>query len=86
MSAAHPFHQSWMLGYIAKDIPCCLEFPWYGESQQITSQNATYSASYSEWDWQEKSGHWSTQIYHRLFVHCLMVKGCLFQNPPTVFP
>jgi hypothetical protein len=31
-----------------------LQYPWYEESQQITSQNATYSASYSERDWQEK--------------------------------
>ena len=29
-----------------------------------------------------KSGQWSTQIYHRLLIHCLSVKVCLFQNHP----
>ena len=33
----------------------------------------------------KKSGHWNTQIYHQLFIHFLMVKGCLFQNPPDSF-
>jgi hypothetical protein len=29
---------------------------------------------------------WSIQIYHRLFVQCLAVNVCLFQNSPPVVP
>jgi hypothetical protein len=42
-----------------------------------------YGGSYSERGYQEECGIPLT--YHRLFIQCLTVKVCLFQNSPTVF-
>jgi hypothetical protein len=33
-----------------------------------------------------RSGQWSAQIYHRLFVQCLTVKVGLFQNSRQILP